>query len=114
MLLYDDFLYYLSHYQNVMTRVHGPTGEDQPGSFRLNQLENIYASPVAANGNVYVTDLTGTTVVFTHGPAPRTVSINRLDEPVSASLALERDEIFLRGQKHLYCIVEKEVTTKAQ
>jgi outer membrane protein assembly factor BamB len=104
MLLYDDFLYFLSHYQNVMTRVHGPTGKDEPGSFRLGQLENIYASPVAANGNVYVTDRNGTTVVFSHGSTPKTVAVNRLDEPVSASAAIERDEIFLRGEKHLYCI----------
>ena len=106
MLLYDDFLYFLSHYQNVMTRVHGPTGKDEPGSFRLGHLENIYSSPVAANGNVYVTDLTGTTVVFSHGATPKTIAVNRLDEPISASAAIEGDEIFLRGEIHLYCIGE--------
>jgi len=106
MLLYDDFLYYLSHYQNVMSRVHGPTGEDQPGSFRVNQLENIYSSPVAANGNVYVTDLNGTTVVLSHEKPTRVVAVNRLDEPVSASAAIQKEELFLRGEKHLFCIGE--------
>jgi len=104
MLLYDDFLYYLSHYQNIITRVHGPSGKDQPGAIRLFQLGNIYSSPVAANGNVYVTDLAGTTVVLSNDQNPKIVAVNRLDEPISASAAIDGDEIFLRGEKHLFCI----------
>ena len=104
MLLYDDALYFLSHYQSIMTRVHGPTGQDQPGAFRLGQLGDIYASPVAANGFIYVTDLLGTTLVLTHDQAPKTVAVNRLDEPISASAAIEGDELFLRGETHLFCI----------
>jgi len=104
MLLYEDCLYFLSHYQNILTRVHGPSGKDQPGALRLGQLENIYASPVAANGNIYVTDLAGTTVVLSHEASPQLVAVNRLDESISASAAIEGDEIFLRGEKHLFCI----------
>jgi len=110
MLLVDNALYYLSHYQNVMTRVDGPTGKDQPGPIRLFQLGNIYSSPVAANGNVYVTDLDGTTVVLSHKSNPRIVAVNRLDEPISASAAVDGDEIFLRGEKHLFCIGETKAT----
>jgi hypothetical protein len=104
MLLYEDTLYFLTHYQNVLTRVDGPTGVNQPGTIRLGDLGNIYASPVAANGYVYVTDLSGTTVVLSHTPVPQVIAVNRLDETISASAALEGDEIFLRGEKHLYCI----------
>lgn len=104
MLLYEDSLYFLTHYQNVMTRVHGPSGKDQPGTIRLGHLGNIYASPVAANGYIYVTDLAGSTLVLTHEGAPKLVSVNRLDEPISASAAIEGNEFFLRGEKHLFCI----------
>jgi outer membrane protein assembly factor BamB len=104
MLLYGDALYFLTHYQNVMTRVDGPTGQNQPGTIRLGDLGNIYASPVAANGYVYVTDLSGTTVVLSHEPNPKIVAVNRLDESISASAAIEGDELFLRGDTHLYCI----------
>jgi outer membrane protein assembly factor BamB len=104
MLLYDDALYFLTHYQNVMTRVDGPTGQNQPGTIRLGALGNIYASPVAANGYVYVTDLSGTTVVLSHEANPKIVAVNRLDESISASAAIEGDELFLRGDRHLYCI----------
>jgi outer membrane protein assembly factor BamB len=105
--LYDNALYFLTHYQNVLTRVDGPTGKDAPGAIRLGSLENIYASPVAANGFVYVTDLSGTTEVITHGDIPRTVAVNRLEENVNASLAIVDDEIFIRGEQHLYCIKKK-------
>lgn len=106
MLLYDDALYFLTHYQNIMTRVDGPTGKDQPGVLRLTQLDNIYSSPVAANGHLYVTDLSGTTMVLTHGKAPKVVAVNHLDEPISASAAIEGNEIFLRGEKHLFCLAD--------
>ncbi len=76
MLLYDEALYFLTHYQNVLTRVHGPTGKDSPGPIRLGSLGNIYASPVGANGFVYVTDLSGTTEVITHTEIPRTVAVS--------------------------------------
>ncbi|MEZ6042876.1 MAG: PQQ-binding-like beta-propeller repeat protein [Planctomycetaceae bacterium] len=104
MLLYDDAVYFLTHYQNVLTRVHGPTGEDDPGALRLGPLGNIYSSPVGANGHVYITDLSGTTMVITHASSPKLVAVNRLDEPIAASAAIRGDEIFLRGEQHLFCI----------
>lgn len=104
MLLYEDSLYFLTHYQNMLTRTHGPTGKDVPGVMRLGGLGNIYASPVAANGHVFVTDLQGTTAILTHAEIPRIIALNKLDEPVSASIALVDDEIFIRGENNLYCI----------
>jgi outer membrane protein assembly factor BamB len=106
MLLYGDSLYFLTHYQNVLTRVDGPSGRDNPGTTRLGSLGNIYASPVGASGHVYITDLAGTTEVIEHGPIPRTISVNRLDEGFAASLAIAGNEIFARSEHHLYCIAE--------
>ena len=110
MLLYDDALYFLTHYQNIMTRVDGPSGKDQPGVLRLGELGNIYSSPVAANGHVYVTDLEGTTIVLSHETTPKLVAVNRLNESISASAAIEGDEIFLRGDDHLFCIGSRSPT----
>lgn len=107
-LLYDDMLYFHGHYQNVLWRVHGPSGEDQPGGMRLNGIRNVYASPVAAAGRIYITDLDGTTAVVSHADEPEVLALNHLDEPVSASAALAGREIFLRGERHLYCIRSEE------
>lgn len=106
-LLYDGALYFLTHYQNILTRVDAESGSDAPGAIRLGEIGNIYASPVGAGGHVYVTDLQGTTQVITHSEVPRNVSVNRLGEPVNASIAIVGGDLFLRGDKHLYCIAEK-------
>lgn len=106
-LIYKDALYFLTHYQNVLTRINAKTGTDSPGAFRLGPLTNIYASPVAANGNLYITDLDGQTLVMTATEIPRALSLNPIGEPVSASLAVVGSLILIRGAEHLHCIGER-------
>ena len=69
-LLYEDALYFIYHYQGILTRLHATTGEERPGPVRLRGLANIYASPVGAAGRVYITDLDGATLVITHEDNP--------------------------------------------
>ena len=106
-LLYGDSLYFLAHYQGIIARVNAKTGEDEPGSVRLTGIGNIYASPVAAADRVYITDLDGATIVLNHKAFPRVLALNKLDDEFSASAAIAGREIFLRGQKHLYCIANR-------
>jgi len=103
-LLYDGGLYFLTHYQGILSRVDARTGEDRPGSLRLQGIKNVYASPVAAAGRIYVTDLEGATIVVSSGAVPRLLALNRLSEPISASAAIAGQQMFLRGEKHLYCL----------
>lgn len=103
-LLYDGALYYLAHYQNVLSRVEATTGHAAPGAIRLGALGNIYASPVGAGGHVYVTDLDGVTRVLSNTEIPRPISVNPIGEKVNASLAIAGDEIYIRGDKHLFSI----------
>ena len=105
-LLYGDSLYYLSHYQGILSRVDTQTGDDQYGPFRLVGLNDIYASPVAAAGRVYVTDRSGITMVLSHDDDPRILAANRLADRFSASAAIVDRELYLRGERHLYCIAE--------
>lgn len=105
-LLVEKSLYFLTHYQNIITRIDGPTGRDSPGPMRLGSLGNIYASPVSAAGHIYVTDLEGNTMVVTAAEVPRVVSVNALNENVNASLAIAGKQIFIRGVEHLYCIAQ--------
>ena len=105
-LLSEGALYFLSHYQGILTRVDARTGEDRPGAFRLGSLRSIYASPVAAAGRIYITDLDGATLVVSGGEIPRALALNQLDDSFSASAAIAGDEIYLRGERYLYCIAE--------
>lgn len=107
-LLYGDSLYTLQHYQGIISRLDVKTGEDQGGPFRLEAINNVYASPVGAAGRIYVTSRDGVTQVMSHGePEPKMLAVNRLDDSISASAAIAGRELFLRGERYLYCIAEK-------
>jgi outer membrane protein assembly factor BamB len=106
-LLYGDTLYNLQHYQGVLVRIDVKTGEDQGDPIRLTAIRNVYSSPVGAAGRVYVTSREGVTQVIGHGEqSPKMLAVNRLDETFSASAALTGRELFLRGERYLYCIAE--------
>ncbi len=106
-LLYEGWLYFLHHYQGILSRVEAKTGEERSGPFRLGGIRNVYASPVGAAGRVYITARNGTTVVVSHGDTPRILSVNRLQDRFSASPAVVGGELFLRGERNLYCIAEE-------
>ena len=107
-LLYDDVLYFHNHYQSVLSRVAIADGKDQGGPLRLPGIRNVYGSPVAADGRVYVTDLEGTTVVLSHADSPEVLARNQLDDQFAASAVLADKDIYLRGRRFLYCIAEIE------
>ncbi|MEM1178865.1 MAG: PQQ-binding-like beta-propeller repeat protein [Acidobacteriota bacterium] len=105
-LLYGDALYFHNHYQSVLSRVAVDSGADRPGPFRLPGIRNVYGSPVAADGRVYVTDLQGTTLVLSHTDPPQVLARNRLDDRFAASAVLAGDTIFLRGERFLYALAD--------
>lgn len=105
-LLYGGDVYFLRHYQNVMSRVNIETGADEGGPFRLGELRNIYSSPVGADGRVYVTSREGLTIVITNSGEPKLLAVNHLDDTFSASIALVDNTLYLRGEKYLYAIEE--------
>lgn len=103
-LLYENHLYFLRHYQGILTCLNGKTGKALYGRVRLPGIRNVYASPVAAAGRVYITSQSGVTVVLRHGRSPQILAVNQLDDGFSASAALVEDELFLRGERYLYCL----------
>lgn len=107
-VLYGDSLYTLQHYQGVISRIDVRTGQDDGGPFRLGAISDVYASPVGAAGRIYVTSREGVTQVMSHGEkVPRMLAVNRMDDSFSASAAIAGREMFLRGERWLYCIAEE-------
>lgn len=106
-LLYGDALYFLAHYQGILSRVNAGTGEGEPGALRLGAIRNVYASPVGAAGRVYVTGRNGTTMVISHEERPELLAVNRLDDRFSASAAPVGRVMFLRGERNLYCLARE-------
>lgn len=107
LLLYQGNVYFLRHYQGVLTCLNAKSGEEVYSRARLSGIRNVYSSPVAADGRIYITSMDGVTVVFTAGADPNVLAQNRLDDNFSASAALAGKELFLRGEKSLYCIAEE-------
>ena len=105
-LLHDGLLYVLKGNSGVLTSFDARTGARRYGPERLSGIRNVYASPVAAAGRLYVTSRDGTTVVLRVGPTFEVLAVNTLDDGFDASPAIVGGELYLRGQQYLYCIAE--------
>ena len=106
-LLYDDTLYFLRHNQNILSRLEPATGKLRGEPLRLEGINDfIFASPVGAAGRIYVTGRDGATVVLRHDRENATLALNPLEDSFSASPALVDRELYLRGERFLYCIAE--------
>ena len=103
-VLVDDHLYFTQSNQPILTCLNADTGEPIIDRTRLDGLKNIYSSPVAANGHIYVTGRNGRTVVLKHGNSLEIVAKNQINGRVDASPALAGDQIFIRTLTDLYCV----------
>jgi outer membrane protein assembly factor BamB len=106
-LLYDGILYVLKSNNGILSAFDAKTGKPHYQLTRLESAANVFASPVGAAGRVYIPSQQGTTVVFKHGPTFELIAENTLDDGFNASPALVDGELYLRGNKFLYCIAEK-------
>jgi len=62
------------------------------------------ASPVHADGKLYLLDNNGDTTVIEAGPQFKVLAKNPLSEPTQASMAVAGGRLFIRTEKHLYCV----------
>jgi outer membrane protein assembly factor BamB len=106
-VLVDGRVYYTQGNANVLTCVDATSGEVLIDRKRLEGVRNFYASPVAAAGRIYFTDRDGTTVVIKQGDELKVLATNELGEGVNASAAIVGKQMFLRGEKHVWCVEEK-------
>lgn len=106
-LLYGGMLYYLKHYQGFLTCVNAKTGKTLFGPQRLAGIQNVYASLVGAADRLYIVSRNGATAVIKRSAAFELLALNRLEDSFSASPAIVGSELFLRGERNLYCIAEE-------
>jgi outer membrane protein assembly factor BamB len=103
-LLTGDRLYFTQTNDPLLTCLNAKTGRVLLDRVRLTGLNSLYASPVEADGRIYLTDRDGTTMVLERGDKLKVLSVNRLNEGIDASPAVVGKQLFLRGEKHLYCL----------
>jgi outer membrane protein assembly factor BamB len=104
--LADGMLCFIKHLQNVLTCVEAATGKVRFGPRRLPGVQGVFASPVIADGRIYVPGRNGVTSVVDLSEPYGTLATNRLDDSFSASPAVVDRAIFLRGEASLYRIEE--------
>ena len=103
-VMYEESLYVTKSQDPLLTIVNAKTGETLMEPQRLPSLNNLYASPLAANGRIYFSSRNGTTVVLKHGNEAEVLATNELGEGLDASPIAVGKRLFLRGEKHLFCV----------
>jgi outer membrane protein assembly factor BamB len=68
---------------------------------------NFSASPVAAEGRIYILGDDGQTTIIEAGDAFKILAKNPIGERVQASMAVSDGQLFIRGERHLYAIGKK-------
>lgn len=105
-VLHDGKLYVLTD-RGLISCYNVETGEPYYQQQRLPGTYNFKASLVAANGKLYMASENEDVLVARLGPEFEVLATNKLtDEVFVASPAIAGGELFLRGQKHLYCIAD--------
>lgn len=105
-LLYDSKLYFFSVNNGVLSCIDATSGKPLIDAERLEALPGVYASPVGAEGRVYLTGRNGAVVVIKQSDKLEILATNRLDDKFDASPAIAGKELFLRGRQSLYCLGE--------
>jgi outer membrane protein assembly factor BamB len=105
-LLYGDKLYVCSSNKGIISCYQAKTGKPNFVKQKLDEIRGIYASPVAAAGRVYFAGRNGTCYVIKCSDKFEVLAVNKLDEKFNASPAIVGGELFLKGEKYLYCIAE--------
>lgn len=95
---------YLVNDRGMVTCLDLKSGETVWGPERTRQ-GTVSASPLLADGRVYVTNEDGVTTVLRAGPTFEVLAENDLeDEYTISSIAVGGRELFIRTSKFLYCI----------
>ncbi len=69
--------------------------------------DQFHASPVAGAGRIYFATKEGSVKVIRAGAKFELLADNIMDESIVASPAISNGQIFLRGEKHLFCIEDQ-------
>lgn len=105
-LLHDNKLYFVTD-NGFLSCFNATTGEPYYQQVRLPKPYSFKASPVGANGKLYLSTEDGDVVVLKMGEEYEVIATNTLEgHSFISSPAIVNGEIFLRSQTSLFCIRE--------
>ena len=101
-LLYRGQLYFFKHVLSFLTSADAATGRtlftERVG------LGNVFASPVAAAGRIYLLGREGKALVLEPGPTLKILAENQLADGFDASPVIVGGDLYLRGRRFLYAV----------
>lgn len=101
-VLYDGKIYFYKGKSGLLTCVDAKSGRPFYKTARIPELGSIYASPLAADGKLYLSDRDGTVVVIKAGEQADVISVNQLGETIDATPAATGSQLIIRGEQSLF------------
>jgi outer membrane protein assembly factor BamB len=105
-LVYRDVLYMINE-GGVLTTLDATTGKVHKQARLRGEADKYYASPVAADGKVYITSHTGKVSVLKAGPEQELLAVNEVEEEVLTTPALVDGRVIIRTKGAVYCYGSK-------
>jgi len=104
-ILCDGRIYVCSVNNEIISCYDAQTGRPHYTKQRLEGVRGIYASPVAVADRIYFAGRNGVTAVIRSDDTFGVLATNTLDDGFDASPAIVGDALYLKGRKHLYCLM---------
>jgi outer membrane protein assembly factor BamB len=101
-LLYQD-VFYLVKTGGIITALDPATGKLLKQGRSPGALGEYYASPVAADGKVFLASTEGKLTVLKAGAEWEVLAVNDLNEEISATPALSEGRLYVRTRGAVYC-----------
>ena len=101
-LLYRGVLYLIRN-GGILQTLDPKSGEALYQGRVREAIDSYYASPVAADGKVYLLSQKGLAAVLRADAEPETLAVNDLGEEVFATPAIADSRLYLRTASQLYC-----------
>ncbi|MDQ3418490.1 MAG: PQQ-like beta-propeller repeat protein [Acidobacteriota bacterium] len=101
-LVYQDVVY-LAKKGGIITSLDAATGRPLKEGRSPNAPGEYYASPVAADGKVFLASVDGNITVLKAGKQWEVLGVNEIGEPIHATPALSGGRIYVRTHGAVYC-----------
>jgi len=101
-LLYRGLLYLVTD-GGIMTSLHAATGEPTKVARLNGAIDKYFASPVAADGHIYVLSESGKLVILRAGRDWEVIQVNDVGEGGYATPALSDGKVYIRTSESLSC-----------
>ena len=101
-LLYQG-VYYMVKTGGIITSLDPATGRILKEGRSPGALGEYYASPVAADGKVFLANTEGKITVLKAGAEWEVLAVNEIDDEVNATPALSDGRVYVRTHGALYC-----------